>query len=157
MAASKSKLSLAERFWSKVDKADGDACWLWTRARFTRGYGKFAPCSYELEGAHRMAWVLTHGPIPDGLWVLHKCDTRPCCRPDHLFLGTRQDNVDDMVAKGRNNGGFTPSSRKLLTDQVIEVRTRIARGESQRAVGRLFGLDHRNIGRIITRETYRNC
>lgn len=90
-----------ERFWEKVQKADGDACWEWTACLFTdSGYGCF---SYErkLQGAHRVSWQLANGPIPDGLWVLHECDNRKCVRPDHLFLGTPTDNARDMVQKGR--------------------------------------------------------
>lgn len=89
------------RFWEKVQRAEGGACWEWTACLFTNsGYGCFL---YErkLQGAHRVSWNLAHGPIPDGLWVLHKCDNRKCVRPDHLFLGTPTDNVRDMFAKGR--------------------------------------------------------
>lgn len=89
----------AARFWSKVRKGDG--CWEWQAKRFDNGYGSFAVSRNKNQGAHRVAWELTNGPIPAGMSVLHHCDNRPCVRPDHLFLGTQLDNMRDMLAKGR--------------------------------------------------------
>lgn len=88
-----------ERFWAKVDKGDG--CWEWTGGRANRGYGHVEPVRGQNRSAHRVSWELTNGPIPDGLWVLHRCDNPPCVRPSHLFLGTHADNMRDMEAKGR--------------------------------------------------------
>jgi hypothetical protein len=90
----------ASRFWARIQKTDG--CWLWTGATLPNGYGHMNIRSKHWF-PHRYAWTLTNGPIPDGLWVLHRCDTPLCCRPDHLFLGTSYDNVQDMIAKGRNS------------------------------------------------------
>lgn len=95
--------SLAARFWAKVNKTP--TCWLWTANRLPKGYGviNVGGRAGSQQLAHRVSWELHFGPIPDGLWVLHRCDNPPCVRPDHLFLGTVQDNVDDMVTKGRAN------------------------------------------------------
>ena len=87
----------AARLWSRVLKTDG--CWIWRGAVNERGYGKVA--IRGMRYTHRVAWEVTHGPIPEGLCVLHRCDHPPCCRPDHLFLGTRAENIADCVAKGR--------------------------------------------------------
>lgn len=97
--------TLADRFWSKVRKSDG--CWLWTdKPHAPWGYGRLGNAINGKEiKAHRLSWMLHFGPIPDGLGVLHKCDTPLCVRPDHLFLGTQLDNVHDCVAKGRAAGG----------------------------------------------------
>lgn len=89
---------LAERLWSRVELAGPDDCWEWTASRLNRGYGSFAPGMV----AHRVAYEITYGPIPPGLYVMHTCDNPPCSNPRHLRVGTPQENVDDMVAKGRS-------------------------------------------------------
>jgi len=94
------KRPLEERFWEKVDVRGPDECWPWTRKHNPKGYGQFR--KDKMVQAHRMAWELTNGPIPDGLDVLHTCDNPPCCNPHHLFLGTNDDNMRDMNSKGRH-------------------------------------------------------
>lgn len=98
------------RFWSRVDASGGsDACWPWTGVTVESGYGHVRWDGAQLR-THRLAWVLTHGAIPDGLLVLHTCEARypvgdtghrRCCNPAHLKLGTHQDNMDDLVRSGR--------------------------------------------------------
>lgn len=75
-------------------------CWMWT-ASCGHGYGRLNT-GERVHRAHRVAWGIAHGSIPDGLCVLHKCDNPPCVNVDHLFLGTLKDNVRDMVSKGRS-------------------------------------------------------
>lgn len=162
------KRSFEERFWSRVRRADGDACWEWTAARFPKGYGKVALTSgrRKTDGAHRIAWILTNGPIPDGLWVLHKCDYRPCCRPDHLFLGTAKDNTLDMIAKGRSRYRvgvwrapqvYRPSPRRKFTPQDVQsMRVRAEAGEPLAALARDVGASRSQIRLIVSRATYRD-
>lgn len=90
------------RFWSKACVLDESECWEWQGSRNWQGYGWAQP-SGKNRGAHRVAWLLTHGSIPDGLWVLHHCDNPPCVNPSHLFLGTATDNERDKVRKGRHH------------------------------------------------------
>jgi hypothetical protein len=92
---------VAMRFWPRV--AFGDGCWEWQGSRVSNGYGHINGIGNGY--AHRAAWELTYGPIPDGLQVLHRCDNPPCVRLDHLFIGTTLDNMRDRDAKGRGRGG----------------------------------------------------
>lgn len=110
-----------ERFWSKVDVGDVTECWKWQAGKIGGGYGKFT-IHHRQRQAHRVAWVLTYGPIPEGLCVLHKCDNPGCCNPYHLFLGTHADNMADALHKGR-------LARKLTEEDVLDIRELYATGE----------------------------
>jgi HNH endonuclease len=96
-----------ERFMSHVQQVD-NGCWMWTSTIISTGYGQFGRGSREegAELAHRWSYEHFVGPIPEGLFVLHHCDVRPCVNPDHLYAGTHRDNMDDVIARGR--------SRKVL-------------------------------------------
>ena len=89
------------RFWSKVDKKPS-GCWEWLGHRNEKGYGHFAIVGQYPRAAHRVAYRLANGHFDDSLFVCHRCDNPSCVNPDHLFLGTQQDNMDDMVQKGRS-------------------------------------------------------
>lgn len=93
----------AKRFWAGAIIKDKDSCWNWTMSCSGIGYGSFA-LKRKTTYAHRIAWVLTNGQIPDGLLLCHTCDNIKCINPNHLFLGTQKDNLQDMSAKGRANG-----------------------------------------------------
>ena len=152
------------RFWSKVEKSAG--CWLWTASKRNKGYGAFC---YEAHGrkiqgrAHRFSWELHNGDIPDGLFVLHKCDIPACVNPDHLFLGTNDDNIRDMIQKGRHISGGThcgmngawPAAEKhhaakLTAEKVREMRGLYnAGGTSYSQLARQFGTNISNAFKIV--------
>jgi hypothetical protein len=108
-----------ERFWSKVNKTAN--CWVWTCRIDHKGYGRFA-IDGVYHRAHRVAWELTNGTIYDGLHVCHECDNPRCVRPDHLFLGTRSDNMQDALKKGRFITGEDHAHSKLTAEQVKMIR-----------------------------------
>jgi hypothetical protein len=171
-------MSLVERLWARVKITD--TCWLWMGSHSTAGYGTITVDSKAIL-VHRLAYELTFGPIPDGLWVLHRCDTPACVRPVHLFLGTRTDNMQDMVRKGRHwvhtrperiprgakSGarlhpervprGEKTTFAKLTAEQVREIRHLQRNGTlSQQAIGDMFGVSHSAISSIIHRKTWRH-
>jgi hypothetical protein len=114
-----------ENFWRNVSR-DISGCWLWlSNRKSVGGYGILRVRGTQTM-AHRYAYELTHGPIPEGLFVCHKCDVPACVNPDHLFLGTALDNTIDMIGKGRSR--FIGHSPRLSDDQVREVRRRYLRG-----------------------------
>lgn len=96
---------LAERFWQKVKKSD--SCWEWQGANVPKGYGIIGKDGRN-QYAHRVSWELHTGVIPKGLLVCHHCDNPKCVRPDHLFVGTHQDNLRDMSRKGRGRQQKSP-------------------------------------------------
>jgi hypothetical protein len=109
------------RLWSHISRGAPDACWEWQAFRNKAGYGKTSIHSKPAM-AHRAIWQTLHGPIPEGIEVLHSCDNPPCCNPDHLFLGTQLDNVHDMVLKKRNNPGtWTPDRRNAQRERMRHV------------------------------------
>jgi len=91
------------RFFTKVTQTAD--CWLWNGAKTPNGYGQFRLAGRfgRLVLAHRFSYETKFGPIPEGLWALHKCDNPPCVNPDHLFIGDRSDNMRDCAKKGRLN------------------------------------------------------
>jgi hypothetical protein len=101
-----------------------DECWGWTAGTSEFGYGLIGEggCGGRLIGAHMVSWVIHFGLIPDGKKVLHECDNPPCTNPKHLFLGTLQDNVRDMVEKGRHAVGERQGLSILTEQQVEEIR-----------------------------------
>lgn len=123
-----------KRFWDKVDVRRKCECWEWNAAALKSGYGVFG---LNRDGhrnmlAHRMAWTLTNGEIPDGSFVLHKCDNPSCCNPSHLFLGTQADNIHDMDRKGRRaiwrGQGEKNGQAKLVSGEVMGIRNAYIRG-----------------------------
>lgn len=116
--------ALEERFWGKVQKSDG--CWNWTGKHDAFGYGRLwiSDKPYVELQAHRFSYTIHIGEIPEGLSILHKCDNPPCVNPEHLFIGTRADNMVDKVQKGRQPRGIELPQHILTDDDVREIRRR---------------------------------
>lgn len=138
--------SAPDRFWEKVDQSG--ECWLWlSKNRDKFGYGRFYVHGSRTTFAHRWSYEQAYGPIPDGLKVLHKCDTPGCVRPDHLFLGTILDNIRDMDQKGRRN-----VARSLSAADVVEIR-RLYDPQKRNGgdLARRFGVTRIYLWKVVTR------
>lgn len=148
-------------FWQKVRKAGPDDCWEWTACIGFGGYGKVGVGNRRTEAAHRVAYFLANGDIPDDKpCILHRCDNRKCVNPSHLFAGTKRENTHDMFAKGRAcqqtgawqpKRGSTNTNAKLTEADVMVIRSRIADGENVHDIaadysvtsGTIFHIKHR--------------
>lgn len=110
----------SERLWGNTKKVN--TCWVWMGARQKGNYGTIC-VSGILTKTHRLAWELANNAkIPKGMFVCHKCDNPPCCNPDHLFLGTCQDNVNDMIQKDRGNRGTRHGNVKLTDEAIKQIK-----------------------------------
>lgn len=139
-------------------------CWEWPKSYFKQtGYGQFAIDSESPITAHRMAYLVFVGPIPEGMYICHKCDNRSCFNPDHLFVGTPKDNVHDMFSKGRENtkkpsgsknaryGLPNMTARKFSTDMEALIVEKV-KTMSIRAVARDLSCSHSTIRRVLRTE-----
>jgi HNH endonuclease len=159
---------IAERFWEKVNKTE--TCWLWTKSLAGGGYGTFLTITdgvKRTQPAHRVAWQLENGPIPDGMFLLHRCDTKRCVRPSHLFLGTQADNIKDMISKDRHASGkkwwltllprgTAHPNAKLTNTQVRTIRKLSARGFAQTSIAARYKVSAPTIARILSRKTWKH-
>ncbi len=125
-----------ERFWKKVEKGDG--CWNWKGNKKESGYGTYtykSASGRQSARAHRIAYTLSCGQIKPGCSLLHSCDNRLCCNPDHLRVGTNVDNIRDRLERNRMRSGV-----KLGMDAAREIRRRVLKGETKKALAREFGV-----------------
>jgi hypothetical protein len=134
--------SFKDRFLDFALPEPNSGCWLWIGGLYPSGYG-----SFDRRHAHRCSWELHHGEIPKGLLVCHKCDVRHCVNPEHLFVGTQSDNLNDMVAKGRNNNphGESHAKARLTELQVAAIR---CDARSLAAIGLDYGIDKQFVWKI---------
>jgi hypothetical protein len=145
----KTERSLSERFWTKVRKTDN--CWIWTGAKKQRGYGVIGIGSrnpWYIALAHRVAYELLVGPIPQGKNVLHHCDNPTCVNPEHLFLGDQFDNAHDSMTKGRRVVKFT-------LKQVREIREKYQDGKTMQVIASEYGTSQGYVSEIVNRLSWR--
>lgn len=145
--------NLMQRFWRKVGFTDRLSCWEWRGSKDRNGYGHLVGPSGRIEKAHRVSWQLAHGAIPEGLYVLHRCDNRACVNPNHLWLGTYRDNRLDCVAKGRHANNAKRGEAHYLThltnEDVIAMRKRWGEGQSQSALAREYNISASQVRKIV--------
>jgi len=139
------------RFWSKVSKPAPEECWEWTASFLNDGYGQFW-FKRKTCRAHRMSWELTHGPIPLGKQVLHHCDNPSCVNPQHLFLGTHEDNMEDKHSKGRVCAGELHGASKLTWNEVHWIRfSSLSRAE----LAVILSVSTATIGKVIRNDYWK--
>jgi len=149
------------RFWSRV--AIGDGCWEYMRYRDPNGYGRIGRGKHGTGGilTHHASWILSCGPIPHGLFILHRCDNPPCVRPDHLFIGNQADNVRDMISKGRAVHDNPPRgednvSHILTEENVFEIRCSDRHRGYRLEFARRFGVSTSTIKAVVRRVNWRH-
>lgn len=121
-------------------------CWIWTRGTLSQsGYGRVSNGSGHYMMAHRRSWELHKGPIPEGMFVCHRCDNRVCVNPEHLFLGTTADNMADMAGKGRAASGERHHKAKLTRADATAIR---AMPGKYRDIAAMYGVTFGLIGLI---------
>ena len=140
------------RFWSKVDVRDAESCWEWKASRSTHGYGRFGRGGRAggMVTASRMAYELTHGPIPAGVHIRHRCNNPPCCNPEHLTPGSHDDNMRDMAVSERS------STTKLTAAEVLSIRREYADGAQQRTLAAEHGVSQSNIAMVVSGRTWKH-
>lgn len=144
--------SIDERFWSKVEIIPEHPCWEWIGYKNNKGKG-YGKCWFEnrKEYAHRASWIIHFGLIPKGLYVCHKCDNKGCVNPNHLFIGTHQDNVTDMVKKDRSARGERNGLCKLTRSAVLKIR---ADNRKHKEIAKEYGIHRNHVGGIKRREKW---
>ena len=163
---SRTTTPVVDRVLEKIVRIPFSGCWVFMGATNDFGYGivgtggRGAPN----DRAHRITYRHFCGEIPSGMFVCHRCDVPSCCNPDHLFLGTNQDNVRDMISKGRNSppprnphvvGSVHPGS-KLTEDQVVRIREAYSRGVKQKDLAQQYGVVHQTISKVVNNRRFKH-
>lgn len=139
---------LKERIQNSVS-IDEKGCWLWMGSKHRQGYGNIRfKKKYGL--THRVTWEIYKGEIPTGMKVCHKCDMPSCCNPEHLFLGSQKDNVNDSQDKGRWKIGNPPRRNKLNYEQVQEIKSLNEEGMTRKQIEKKFGISPTCVAKILT-------
>lgn len=132
-----------------------DGCWEWNRRRDKDGYGQLT-IKGRPYGAHVVSYVIHAGDVPPNMFVLHKCDNPPCCNPEHLFLGTHDDNVRDRDSKGRQAHGEGHGRAKLTADDVRQIRQlRSTERRTFKSLSEQFGVSTALISNIVNGHLWR--
>lgn len=143
--------NIFQNIWKYIDIKGEDECWKWKRCKDGKGYGvtSLGGKQYLI---HRLVYEQTYTKIPEGIFVCHSCDNPACCNPMHLWLGTHQDNMNDMYEKGRGNKSCGEEHYNvILSDRdVLEIREKFTTGNyTQTKLGKMFGVCHQHISDIV--------
>jgi hypothetical protein len=142
--------STTARFLSKINFEDEDECWEWKAGKQSKKYGSFGIRPGKSELAHRVSYVYFVGEIPEELIVMHSCDNRLCCNPNHLRVGTIAENNQDAIGKGRNAKGEKNGHSKLTEEKVLEIRELFEIEEMTiREIARQYRMSYSGIHNIV--------
>jgi HNH endonuclease len=149
-----------EAFWARVKQGGPDECWPWLAYIGPAGYGT-VKWRGRMSRAHRIAYTLAVGPIPEGLDVLHSCDNPACCNPGHLRPGTQLDNMRDRSMRGRAPGnsvsvGEKHVRAKLTNESVQAIRSAFAAGTSAAHLSRQYKVNQSTISQVVNRITWKH-
>lgn len=146
-----------ERIWGQIDVRGPNECWPWIGKPHKSGYGHMLAFG-KVQYAHRIVFILTHGDVSDDLMVLHNCDNRLCCNPNHLRLGTHQDNMDDMKTRdGRKRKGVGNKNclGKITQEDADGIRSMWkAGGATQRQIADVYGITENYVCQIVGNRYY---
>ena len=155
-------MPIRDNFWENTKLNEKTGCLEWQRGKANYGYGSLRDENGKSVKAHRYAWVLVNGPIPEGMEVLHSCDNTPCCNPKHLFLGTQKENMEDMTRKGRRKSKIPPqkgegNNNSVLTkENVIEIKRLLKSGFfTHQKISDTFHVSRPTISLINTGKTWK--
>ena len=147
--------TLAERFWSKVDKRNKGECWLWLGFPAKGGYGQLRTSSGRYRMATAVSLFIETGKMPPPLTTIcHRCDNPPCVNPAHLFLGTQKTNMVDCSNKGRIGHGDNHCHAKLTAADVNEIRVAWRNGAKSAELASVFSINRQEISRIMRGRTW---
>lgn len=147
--------STRKRFFKNVYYAE-NGCWIWQGAASGKNDYGYIWHNGKVMRAHRVAWILFKGSLPDNLKVCHKCDTPLCVNPDHLFLGTQKENMYDAIAKNRMPKGEGSSSAKLEIKQVKEIRKLRVEGLTLQSIANFYQISPITVFDIVHRKTWKH-
>lgn len=152
---------LTEKFFLNIDKQT-NGCWIWKNVIANNGYpilqmGKHAGPNHVRVAAHRFSYELHNETvIPSGMCVCHKCDNRACVNPEHLFLGTQDDNMQDMIRKGRKTVGEKVSNSKITAEDVQKICEMRESGLTFVSIARQFNLTKTSVARIVKGKAWKH-
>ena len=138
-----------ERFWAKVNKNTESGCWEWEASCNQYGYGQFSDINGKTIKAHRYSYELNKGPIPEGMCILHSCDNRRCCNPNHLSVGSHLENYHDMLNKNRQH-----YKNILNSEKVKNIKIRLQSGEFYKNIAKEFDIPSVTVYHIKTGKTW---
>ncbi|PCJ39145.1 MAG: hypothetical protein COA71_14610 [SAR86 cluster bacterium] len=147
--------TLQERFEDKIELIPFSTCHWWIGVEGARGYG-VVKVQGEQVSTHRFAYELYKGPIPKDLCVLHHCDNKLCCNPQHLFLGTIADNNRDKCEKDRQTKGEENGDAKLTTEEVLEIRSLRSKGYTCQSIGDMYDICRQHVSSICRKKAWKH-